>query len=184
MYIDVLYLFLSNRNMLRRILLSIILAIMLSGSDIFLFSQQVDENLTKNFNWLKKTLLKTLSFLPYYEYKPSINPSNTAEILLNELNICENIVDDHVQFNWETKEKIKIERRKGIKMLTLLFKKRKRSDPIEEKISDINYIRGLTMRYEAWYPRWVEKSDAAKEDLSFDEIDLLKYETKRISKKL
>ena len=170
--------------MLRRILLSIILAKMLSGSGIFLFSQQVDKNITKNIKWLKKSILKTLNFLPYYEYKPSINPSNTVKNLLNELNICENIVDDHIQFNWETKEKIKTERRKGIKRLMFLFKKRKRYDPIEEKISDINYIRGLTMRYETWSPRWVEKSDAAKEDLSFDEIDLLKYETKRISKKL
>ena len=60
---------------------------------------------------------------------------------------------------------------------------RKRKDPIEEKISDINYIRGLTQRYESWSPKWKEKVDLAKEDLTMDEIDLVQYELRRISKK-
>ena len=62
-------------------------------------------------------------------------------------------------------------------------RKRKRKDSIEEKISDINYIRGLTQRYESWSPKWEEKIDLAKEDLTMDEIDLVQYELRRISKK-
>ena len=62
-------------------------------------------------------------------------------------------------------------------------RKRKRKDPIEEKVSDINYIRGLTQRYESWSPKWEEKIDLAKEDLTMDEIDLVQYELRRISKK-
>ena len=58
-----------------------------------------------------------------------------------------------------------------------------RVNSIEDKISDINYIRGLTQRYESWSPKWEEKVDLAKEDLTMDEIDLAQYELRRISKK-
>ena len=62
--------------------------------------------------------------------------------------------------------------------------KHKRDDTIDNKISDINYIRGLTVRYEAWSPNFVKKTNLVKENISLDEIDLLKYEIKKIEKKL
>tara|TARA_Y100000590_G_scaffold441948_1_gene569409 strand:+ start:2518 stop:2961 length:444 start_codon:yes stop_codon:yes gene_type:complete len=134
--------------------------------------------------WAKKSLLKTLSILPYYEYKPSIDPSKTALMLLKELNICEKIVEDHIQFKFTTRKNKKLERGKGPIKFVRLLKQKERYDPIENKISDINYIRGLTARYETWSPKWDEKADLAKTDLSLDEIDLLKYEAKTLSKRL
>ena len=70
-----------------------------------------------------------------------------------------------------------------IKNRRRISRKRKRKDPIDEKVSDINYIRSLTQRYESWSPKWDKKVDLTKEDLTMDEIDLVQYELRRISKK-
>ena len=110
--------------------------------------------------------------------------------MLKDLNIFEKITDDHILFEERINEKLKKERGNRIDEIYDAFirkrrlsRKRKRKDPIEEKISDINYIRGLTQRYESWSPKWSEKVDLAKEDLTVDEIDLVQYELRRISKK-
>ncbi len=155
-----------------------------------LLSQDSKRRIEKVKKWTKRTVLKKLNFFPYIEYKPSIIPSKNGETLLKDLNIFEEITDDHVQFENRVNEKLKKERDKRIDEIydiiirkRRLSRKRKRKDPIEEKISDINYIRGLTQRYESWSPKWEEKIDLTKEDLTMDEIDLVQYELRRISKK-
>jgi len=169
---------------LKQVALSFILVNLLSGPGMILFSQENKPIFLNKAIWFKKSFLKTFSILPFYEYKPSINPSKTTLNLLNDLSLCEEIVDDHIQFKLTTKENQKSERGEERIRYIRLWKRKERYDSIENKISDINYIRGLTVRYETWSPRWNEKTDLAKTDLSLDEIDLLKYETKRLSKRL
>ena len=155
-----------------------------------LFGQDSKTRIEKVKKWTKRAVLKKLNFLPYVEYKPSIIPSENGNTLIKDLNIYEKITDDHVQFENKVNEELKKERGKRIDEIYNIIirkrrfsRKRKRKDPIEEKISDINYIRGLTQRYESWSPKWEEKINLAKEDLTMDEIDLVQYELRRISKK-
>ena len=169
---------------MKQILLFIILINLLSGPGIFLYSQNGDSIVLDKIIWAKKSLFKTLSFLPFYEYKPKINPSETTLTLISELDVCDKIVDDHVQFKFMTIQNRKAERGTGPIKYVRLLKWKERYDPIENKISDINYIRGLTLRYETWSPEWDKKANLARADLSLDEIDLLRFEAKRISKKL
>ena len=149
-----------------------------------MYSQNDNSYFKNKVIMFKKTFLKTISVLPYYEYKPSINPSETTINLLTEISVCEKIVDDHIQFKLTNRKNRRMERGKGAIKYFRLIKLKERHDPIEDKISDINYIRGLTARYETWSPRWEKKADIAKTELSLDEIDLIEYEGKRISKKL
>ena len=69
------------------------------------------------------------------------------------------MTDDHVRFEDAVNEEL--EKEKGsrideiydmLRQRRRISRKRKRKDPIEDKISDINYIRGLTQRYESWSP--------------------------------
>ena len=165
-------------------MLFIILINLLSGPGIYLYSQGGDSTVRDRIIWTKKSLLKTFSILPFYEYKPKIDPSETTLILKNELDVCSKIVDDHIQFKSMAVQNRRVERGTGTIKYIKLLKWRERYDPIENKISDINYIRGLTLRYETWSPEWDKKANLARADLSLDEIDLLRFEAKRISKKL
>ena len=106
------------------------------------------------------------------------------------MNILERVTDDHIKFENAVNQELKNERGNRIdgiydilRQRRRISRKRKRKDPIQDKISDINYIRGLTQRYESWSPKWGEKVDLAKEDLTIDEIDLMQYELRRISRK-
>ena len=179
----------SNNHLKQKILQSF-LVIIFFGLVEDVLSQNSDNRLSRSTKWLKRTVLKNLNFLPYIEYRPSTEPSQTGEMLLSELNNYEKIIDDHVEFENEINEELRSEKGKVIdeiydiiRLRRRIGRKRKRKDPIEEKISDINYIRGLTQRYESWSPKWENKTDLAKEDLSIDEIDLVQYEIRRISKK-
>ncbi len=140
--------------------------------------------------WIKRTILKNLNFLPYIEYKPTIKPSKSGNILLTELKVFENIIDDHIKFEYDVNQKLILEKGNRIdKMYNIITRKRKlwskrrRKDPIEDIISDINYIRGLTSRYERWGPKWDDQTDILKSDLNLDEIDLVQFEIRRLSKK-
>ena len=171
-------------------LLQLFLVIAFFGCGKSLFGQEPIGRIEKVGKWVKRTVLKNLNFLPYVEYRPSLTPSSNSEILLKELNILEKVTDDHVRFENAVNEELKKERGNRIdevydllRQRRRISRKRKRKDPIEDKISDINYIRGLTQRYESWSPKWEEKVDLAKEDLTMDEIDLVQYELRRISKK-
>ena len=185
------YMFYSDRgNHLKHNILQVYIVVIFFSFGDSLVSQDSKTRIERVKKWTKRTLLKKLNFFPYIEYKPSIIPSKNGETLLKDLNIFEKITDDHVQFENRVNEKLKKERGKRIDEIydimirkRRLSRKRKRKDPIEEKISDINYIRGLTQRYESWSPKWEEKIDLTKEDLTMDEIDLVQYELRRISKK-
>ena len=170
--------------------LQLCLIITFFGYGESLLSQEPKCRIERAGKWIKRTVLKNLNFLPYVEYKPSLKPSSNSEILFKELNILEKVTDDHVRFEKAVNEELKKERGNIIdeiydilRQRRRISRKRKRKDPIEDKISDINYIRGLTQRYESWSPKWEQKVDLAKEDLSMDEIDLVHYELRRISKK-
>ena len=185
------YLFPSDkRNHLKHNILQLYMAIIFFSYGGSLFSQDSKIRIEKVKKWTKRTVLKKLNFLPYLEYKPSIIHSENGKTLLKDLTIYENITDDHVQFENKVNEQLKKERGKRFDEIYDIMirkrrfsRKRKRKDSIDEKISDINYIRGLTQRYDSWSPKWEEKVDLAKEDLTMDEIDLVQYELRRISKK-
>ncbi len=177
-------------NHLKHNILQLYIVIIIFSYGESMFSQDSKTRIEKVKKWTKRTVFKKLNFLPYVEYKPSFILSENGKILMNDVNIYEKITDDHVQFENKVNEELKEERGKRIDEIYDIIirkrrfsRKRKRKDPIEEKISDINYIRGLTQRYESWSPKWEEKVDLAKEDLTMDEIDLVQYELRRISKK-
>ena len=188
---DAVYLFPSDkRNHLKHHILQLYMVIIFFNYGVLLFSQDSKTRIERVKKWTKRIVFKKLNFLPYVEYKPSTIPSENGKTLIKDLNIYEKITDDHVQFENKVNEELKKERGKRIDEIYDIMirkrrfsRKRKRKDSIEEKISDINYIRGLTQRYESWSPKWEEKIDLAKEDLTMDEIDLVQYELRRISKK-
>ena len=189
MFMDVVCLFHSDKgNHLKHSILQLYIAIILFSYGGSLFGQEKKTRIERVKKWTKRTILKNLNFLPYIEYKPTVKLSTNGEALLKDINIFEKITNDHVQFENAVNQDIKEEKGKRIDELYDIIRQRrrisrKRKDPIEEKISDINYIRGLTQRYESWSPKWREKTDLTKEDLSMDEIDLVQYELRRISKK-
>ncbi len=155
-----------------------------------LYGKDENKKLSIASKWIKKTILKNLNFLPYVEYKPSIEPSKSGNILLTELRVFENIIDDHIKFEYDVNQKLILEKGNRIDEIyniitrkRKLWKKRRRKDPIENVISDINYIRGLTSRYETWGPKWDDQSNLVKSDLNLDEIDLVQFELRRLSKK-
>ena len=164
------YLFPSDKeNHLKHNILLLYMAIIFFSYWGSLFSQDSKTRIERVKKWTKRTVLKKLNFFPYVEYKPSIIPSENGKTLLKNLTIYENITDDHVQFENKVNEQLKKERGKRIDEIYDIMirkrrfsRKRKRKDPIEEKISDINYIRGLTQRYESWSSKWEEKIDLAK----------------------
>ena len=136
-----------------------------------------------NVSKVKKIIVKKLSFLPYVDYVPDVRPKESGLILLNELKGYENIVDDHVMFELAEEKKFYPDGKKRIR-LTRFIKKKKINDTIEEKILDIETIRKLTSRYENWSLGWDDKATLVGKELSIDEIDLIKSEIKRISRKL
>lgn len=136
-----------------------------------------------NVSKVKKIIIKKLSFLPYIDYVPDVKPKEPGLILLDELQRYENIVDDHVMFELAEDKKFYPYSKKRLK-LTRFIKKKKINDTIEEKVLDIEKIRKLTSRYENWSLGWDDKATLVGKELSIDEIDLIKSEIKRISRKL
>ena len=136
-----------------------------------------------NVSKVKEIIIKKLSFLPYIDYVPDVKPSEPGLILLDELQRYENIVDDHVMFELAEEKKFYPDSKKRLK-LTRFIKKKKINDTIEEKVLDIEKIRKLTSRYENWSLGWDDKATLVGKELSIDEIDLIKSEIKRISRKL
>ena len=136
-----------------------------------------------NVSKVKKIIIKKLSFLPYVDYVPNIKPKEPGLILLDELQRYENIVDDHVMFELAEEKKFYPDSKKRLKLIRFI-KKKKINDTIEEKVLDIEKIRKLTSRYENWSLGWDDKATLVGKELSIDEIDLIKSEIKRISRKL
>ena len=103
--------------------------------------------------------------------------------LLDELSEYEAIVDDHVEFDLAEEKEIYPDGKRKIR-LKHFIKRKKQDDSIQEKVLDIKEIRKLTSRYEKWSLVWDEKANLVGKELAIDEIDLIKSEIKRISRKL
>ena len=155
----------------------------MSGCGSILNQNMDTSNQRVNISKVKKVIIKKLSFLPYVDYVPDVKPMESGLILLDELQRYENIVDDHVIFELAEEKKFYPDSKKRLK-LTRFIKKKKINDTIEEKILDIEKIRKLTSRYENWSLGWDDKATLVGKELSIDEIDLIKSEIKRISRKL
>ena len=105
--------------------------------------------------------------------------------LLQKLGEYENIVNDHVDFdNKEKKGEDDSQNNTTSKKFTGFLKKKNDKETIEDKITEITIIRGLTARYETWSLQWYETADLVGNDLSLIEINEIQKELKRISKKL
>ena len=180
----VVYLFHNkNSTQLKQILLVLCLNIFISGCSTIMYREKPKPERFKRLETIKKVIIKKLSFLPYIDYIPNVNPTKPALTMLNELSKYEKIVDDHVEFDYPKEEDISSESKRK-RWLNNLIRRGKKEDSIEEKIYDINEIRKLTSRYEKWGLAWDEKATLVEKDLSLDEIYLIKSEIKRISKKL
>jgi hypothetical protein len=136
-----------------------------------------------NVSKVKKIIIKKLSFLPYVDYVPDVEPKEPGLILLDELQRYESIVDDHVMFELAEEKKFYGDSKKRLKLIRFI-KRKKINDTIEEKVLDIEEIRKLTSRYQNWSLGWDDKATLVGKELSIDEIDLIKSEIKRISRKL
>ena len=180
----VVYLFHNkNSTQLKQILLVLCLNIFISGCSTIMYIEKPKPERFKRLETIKKVIIKRLSFLPYIDYIPNVNPTKPALTMLNELSKYEKIVDDHVEFDYPKEEDISSESKRK-RWLNNLIRRGKKEDSIEEKIYDINEIRKLTSRYERWGLAWDEKATLVEKDLSLDEIYLIRSEIKRISKKL
>ena len=155
----------------------------ISGCGTILNQERPKPDSYLKFPQIKKVMIKRLSFLPYINYVPDIDPTKSGKTLLDELNRYENIVDDHVEFDIAKENELYPDEKRKIGIKNLL-KRRKQNDTIEEKILDINEIRKLTSRYEKWSLVWDDKATLVGNELSLDDIDLIKSEIRRISKKL
>ena len=154
---------------------------MLSGCGTILNTQKPTPEDPQKISPIKKVILKKLDFLPFIEYVPSVKPTPSAKPLLDELFIYESIVDDHVDFELIDEQN---DDKKGLLRFRGFLKRKNKSDSVEEKLKDIMTIRILTKRYENWSVKWDATSDMVGKELSLDEIDLIKSEIKRISRKL
>ncbi len=168
---------------MKQILLLLCINISISGCGSILNQNSPTPERRINFSKVKKSIIKRLSFLPYIEYVPDIEPAEPGLVLLDELQRYENIVDDHMVFELAKEKEIYPDGKKRLRLINFI-KKNKINDTIEEKILDIEKIRKLTSRYENWSLVWDEKATFVGEELSIDEIDLIKSEIKRISRKL
>ena len=130
-------------------------------------------------------MIKKLSFLPYINYIPDVDPTESGKILLDELFIYENIVNSHMQFDLAKEDQLDPDvKNQGKGRFRKFFDRKNTDDSIEEKVADINEIRKLTARYEKWSLAWDEKANLVAQELSLDEINLIKSEIRRISRKL
>ena len=168
---------------MRRILLFLIINLSISSCAVSLRNDRPVPFQKINFSTVKKVIIKRLSFLPYINYVPDIKPKEPGLILLGELQTYETIIDDHIVYDLAKEIEMYPNGNSKFRLLNFIRKKRK-NDSIEEKILDIEKIRALTSRYESWSAAWNEKTDLVGEKISIDEVDLIKSEVKRISKKL
>ena len=170
---------------MKKLLLILYLILISSGCGTFLKSTKPTPELSPKLSPIKKFILKKLSFLPFIEYRPSADPSPAKTELVEQLEVYEKIVDDHVQFNIDDKQGVDKELEKPRrKIMSKLFKRKTDKETIDEKIAEITIIRSLTVRYETWSLQWNEKTDLVESDLSLIEIKEIQKKLKRIYKKL
>ena len=76
-----------------------------------------------NLSKVKKGIIKRLSFLPYIEYVPDVEPTEPGLVLLDELQRYENIVDDHVIFELDKDKEIYPDGKKRLRLTNFIKKK-------------------------------------------------------------
>ena len=186
MFFGAVYLFHNNYDRsLKQVLLIPYILMILSGCGAIMNKEGPKPDRSIKFSTIKKVVIKKLSFLPYINYIPDVDPTESGKVLLDELSIYENIVNDHVQFDLSKEDQLDPDGKNQSKgRLRKFFDRKNTDDSIEEKVADINEIRKLTARYEKWSLAWDEKANLVGQELSLDEIDLIKSEIKRISRKL
>lgn len=168
---------------MKQILLILFINLSISGCGTILYKERPKPKSSIKLSLIKKTIIKKLSFLPYINYVPDVNPTTSGITLLDELSEYEAIVDDHVEFDLAEEKEIYPDGKRKIRLKNFI-KRKKQNDSIQEKVLDIKEIRKLTSRYEKWSLVWDEKANLVGKELSIDEIDLIKSEIKRISRKL
>ncbi len=161
------------------------LTIITSGCSTYLSTIPFEPEKKNNYRTLKKKITNKLSFLPYIDYTPLIEPTENGKTLLDELSIYENIVNDHLIFGRGNKNNLDDKSKNPLKYIDIktLFSKNPK-ETINEKKIDIKTIREITSRYEKWFTVWEQKTDLVGTELTIDEIDLIQNEIKRISRKL
>ena len=161
------------------------LTIITSGCSTYLSTIPFEPEKKNNYRTLKKKITNKLSFLPYIDYTPLIEPTQNGKTLLDELSIYENIVNDHLIFGRGNKTNLDDKSKNPLKNINIktLFSKNPK-ETINEKKIDIKTIREITSRYEKWFTVWEQKTDLVGTELTIDEIDLIQNEIKRISRKL
>ena len=161
------------------------LTIITSGCSTYLSTIPFEPEKKNNYRTLKKKITNKLSFLPYIDYTPLIEPTQNGKTLLDELSIYENIVNDHLIFGRGNKNNLDDKSKNPLKNINIktLFSKNPK-ETINEKKIDIKTIREITSRYEKWFTVWEQKTDLVGTELTIDEIDLIQNEIKRISRKL
>ena len=161
------------------------LTIITSGCSTYLSTIPFEPEKKNNYRTLKKKITNKLSFLPYIDYTPLIEPTQNGKTLLDELSIYENIVNDHLIFGRGNKNNLDDKSKNPLKYINIktLFSKNPK-ETINEKKIDIKTIREITSRYEKWFTVWEQKTDLVGTELTIDEIDLIQNEIKRISRKL
>ncbi|MFL2983343.1 MAG: hypothetical protein ACJZ12_03015 [Candidatus Neomarinimicrobiota bacterium] len=122
-----------------------------------------------------------MSFHPYVNYLPTVIPSENCEILLKDLSVYKKLINDHFEYNSSNMES-KTKKIFNSNILSL-FKNQKNNETIEQKIKEINEIRLFTNQYEAWPPSWEKNVEIVGEKLSIDEIDLIKHQIKKVSRR-
>ena len=136
---------------------------------------------------IEKAFRKKLGLLPYIKYVPLIEPTENGQVLLDGLSVLEVIVDDHILYKKQKNIYLKQWSLKRIKIPSIsnIFNRGESSkETLDEKIAEIKSIRSMTARYESWFPKWSEKVDIVQNKISIDEVDLVKSEINRITKKL
>ena len=108
---------------MKQILLLLYISISSSGCGSILNQNIQAANQRVNVSKVKKIILKKLSFLPYVDYVPDVKPKEPGLILLDELQRYENIVDDHVMFEFAEEKKFYPDGKKRLRLTRFIKKK-------------------------------------------------------------
>ena len=87
---------------MKQILLLLCINISISGCGSILNRSMPLPERSTNLSKVKKGIIKRLSFLPYIEYVPDVEPTEPGLVLLDELQRYENIVETRFNNNVQT----------------------------------------------------------------------------------
>ena len=133
-------------------------------------------------NPIDNQLTKYLHFLPFIEKNINIKPSEKGAQLIDDLKTYDIIISHHIKIDsyLDAKQSKPIVKNLLIKILNQDIQK----ELIDEKITDIDSLKALTKQYESWSKIWRAQADSIKDELTANDLNLIKSEIKRIYKKL